>query len=162
MFIRKHVLLVLLLLSRHPLNCEPPMDALMASGFITPPSLHYVRNHGAVPKITWSEHRITINGLVDTPLTLTMDELVALPSVTLPITLVCAGNRRKEENMHKKSIGFNWGPCAVSTSHWTGVRLSTLLKLAGVQTGEGSAAGFVSFRGPQGELPKGDDGSYGG
>ena len=41
-----------------------------------------------------------------------MDEIVALPSITLPITLVCAGNRRKEENMLKKSIGFNWGPCA--------------------------------------------------
>lgn len=69
------------------------MDALMASGFITPPSLHYVRNHGAVPKIDWSAHRLTINGLVDTPITLTMDELIALPSVTLPVTLVCAGNR---------------------------------------------------------------------
>jgi hypothetical protein len=60
--------------------------------------------------------------------------------------------------MHKKSIGFNWGPCAVSTGYWTGVRMSTLLKLAGVQTG---SAGYVSFRGPKGELPKGDDGSYG-
>lgn len=69
------------------------MDALMASGFITPPSLHYVRNHGAVPKITWSSHRLTINGLVDKTITLTMDELIALPSVTLPVTLVCAGNR---------------------------------------------------------------------
>lgn len=66
--------------------------------------------------------------------------------------------RRKEENMHKKSIGFNWGPCAVSTSHWTGVRMSTLLKMVGVQT---ETAGYVSFRGPKGELPKGDDGSYG-
>jgi nitrate reductase (NAD(P)H) len=135
------------------------MDALMASGFITPPSLHYVRNHGAVPKLTWSTHTLTINGLVDSPITLTMDELIALPAVTLPITLVCAGNRRKEENMHKKSIGFNWGPCAVSTSHWTGVRLSTLLKLAGLRAGgEGR---YVSFRGPTGELPKGADGSYG-
>jgi DMSO/TMAO reductase YedYZ molybdopterin-dependent catalytic subunit len=69
------------------------MDALMASGFITPPSLHYVRNHGAVPKISWSSHRLTINGLVDKTITLTMDELIALPSVTLPVTLVCAGNR---------------------------------------------------------------------
>lgn len=63
--------------------------------------------------------------------------------------------------MHKKSIGFNWGPCAVSTGYWTGVRMSTLLKMAGVRTGEGSAAAYVSFRGPKGELPKGDDGSYG-
>lgn len=63
--------------------------------------------------------------------------------------------------MHKKSIGFNWGPCAVSTGYWTGVRMSTLLKMAGVRTGEGSAANYVSFKGPKGELPKGDDGSYG-
>lgn len=137
------------------------MDALMACGFITPPSLHYVRNHGAVPRLTWGEHRLTISAGGDTaPVTLTMDEIVALPSVTLPVTLVCAGNRRKEENMTKKSIGFNWGPCAVSTSYWTGVRMSTLLKLAGVQA-DALAGRFVSFRGPTKELPKGDDGSYG-
>lgn len=61
--------------------------------------------------------------------------------------------------MLKKSIGFNWGPCAVSTSYWTGVRLGDLLRRAGVK--QGSGAGYVSFRGPTGELPKGDDGSYG-
>jgi DMSO/TMAO reductase YedYZ molybdopterin-dependent catalytic subunit len=59
--------------------------------------------------------------------------------------------------MLKKSIGFNWGPCAVSTSHWTGVRLGDLLRKAGVKQG----GGYVSFKGPNGELPKGDDGSYG-
>ncbi len=84
---------ILRLTGRHPLNCEPAMPDLMAAGFITPPSIHYVRNHGAAPRIQWSEHRLVINGLVDKPLSLSMDEIVALPSVTLPITLVCAGNR---------------------------------------------------------------------
>jgi DMSO/TMAO reductase YedYZ molybdopterin-dependent catalytic subunit len=41
--------------------------------------------------------------------------------------------RRKEENMLKKSIGFNWGPCAVSTSYWTGVPLRDLLIRAGAK-----------------------------
>jgi DMSO/TMAO reductase YedYZ molybdopterin-dependent catalytic subunit len=59
--------------------------------------------------------------------------------------------------MLKKSIGFNWGPCAASTSYWTGVRLGDLLRKAGVKQG----GVYVSFRGPTGELPKGDDGSYG-
>ncbi len=126
---------ILRLTGRHPLNCEPPMDVLMSYGFITPPAVHFVRNHGAAPRIPWSEHRIEINGLVDKPLVLTMDELVALPSITFPCTLVCAGNRRKEENMLKKSIGFNWGPCATSTTYWTGVRLRDLLLLAGVKVG---------------------------
>ncbi|MEW5308874.1 MAG: hypothetical protein WDW38_000798 [Sanguina aurantia] len=148
------------LTGRHPLNCEPPMEDLMAAGFITPPAIHYVRNHGAVPKISWGDHAITISGLVGKPVTLTMDEIVALPSVTIPITLVCAGNRRKEENMLKKSIGFNWGPCSTSCSYWTGVRLRDLLIYAGVKTPEEGAA-FVCFGGPKGELPKGKDGSYG-
>ena len=39
---------ILRLTGRHPLNCEPPMDVLMSYGFITPPSVHYVRNHGPV------------------------------------------------------------------------------------------------------------------
>ncbi|KXZ49738.1 hypothetical protein GPECTOR_20NIT1 [Gonium pectorale] len=151
---------ILRLTGRHPLNCEPPMDVLMQYGFITPPAVHFVRNHGAAPRIRWEEHRITINGLVDTPLELSMDELVAMPSVTFPVTLVCAGNRRKEENMLKKSIGFNWGPCATSTTYWTGVRLRDLLLRAGIKSPE-DGANFVSFRGPQGELPRGSDGSYG-
>jgi hypothetical protein len=81
------------LTGRHPLNCEPPMSDLMASGFITPPSIHYVRNHGITPKIMWPEHRIAFVGLVDYPCSISMDELVALPSITLPVTLVCSGNR---------------------------------------------------------------------
>ena len=39
---------ILRLTGRHPLNCEPPMDVLMSYGFITPPPVHYVRNHGPV------------------------------------------------------------------------------------------------------------------
>nr|AGC97428.1 nitrate reductase [Dunaliella salina] len=150
---------LLRLTGRHPLNCEPPMHDLLAAGFITPPSIHYVRNHGPAPRIKWNEHRLQINGLVDRPMTLTMDDLVAMPSVTLPMTLVCCGNRRKEENMLKKTIGFNWGPGAVSTSYWTGVRLCDMLKHVGAK-GPKEGGKHVCFVGPQGELPAGD-GTYG-
>lgn len=116
---------ILRLTGRHPLNCEPPMDQLINAGFITPVSLHLVRNHGAVPKIEWSTHRVEVTGLVDRPISLTMDEIVKLPSVTVPVTVTCAGNRRKEENMTKKSIGFNWGPTATSCNYWTGKTIET-------------------------------------
>jgi len=146
-----------------PPHGTPPTDAPPPPG--TPPrpppapsaALHYVRNHGAVPKIKWDEHRLVINGLVEREVVFTMDELVKLPSVTLPVTLVCAGNRRKEENMLKKTIGFSWGPAGVSTSDWTGVRLTDLLKMAGVKRTTGL---HVEFSGPKGELPQGEDGSY--
>ena len=35
------------LTGRHPFNVEPPLPKLMEHGFLTPASLHYVRNHGA-------------------------------------------------------------------------------------------------------------------
>mmetsp|Transcript_30238 Transcript_30238/g.78184 ORF Transcript_30238/g.78184 Transcript_30238/m.78184 type:complete len:834 (-) Transcript_30238:53-2554(-) len=148
------------LTGRHPFNCEPTLKDLMKHGFVTPASLHYVRNHGAAPRIQWSKHRVTVKGLVGKPRKFTMDEIAALPSVTIPVTLVCAGNRRKEENMVKKTIGFNWGPAGTSTGYWTGVRLSDLLTLCGAK-GPAQGGRHVAFRGPKKELPQGEDGSYG-
>ena len=103
------------LTGKHPFNVEPPLPTLMEQGFITPASLHYVRNHGAVPKIKWEEHTLTVGGLVDKPLTLTMADIIALPAREIPVTLVCAGNRRKEENLVAQTIGFNWGAAGCAT-----------------------------------------------
>ena len=62
-----------------------------------------------------------------------MVELATLQlQVTILCTLSCAGNRRKEENMVKKTIGFSWGPAGTACSHWTGVRMSHLLSVCGV------------------------------
>ncbi len=46
------------LTGRHPFNVEPPLAELHKHKFITPCSLHYVRNHGAVPQLSWDEHKI--------------------------------------------------------------------------------------------------------
>lgn len=40
------------LTGRHPFNVEPPVWRIVDHGFISPNELHYVRNHGAVPRIT--------------------------------------------------------------------------------------------------------------
>lgn len=120
------------LTGRHPFNVEPPVSALNQHKFITPASLHYVRNHGAVPQLTWEDHKVHIGGLVKTPLTLSMDEIASMPPRELPVTLVCAGNRRKEQNMIRQTIGFNWGSCGVATNVWKGVSLRDLLLKAGV------------------------------
>ena len=64
-----------------------------------------------------------------------------------------AGNRRKEQNIVKKSVGFNWGPSAVSTTYWTGFRLSDILKHCGAKTPlEG--ARHIHFKGVEKELPQ--------
>lgn len=143
------------LTGKHPFNCEPPLTALVQNGFITPPSLHYVRNHGYVPDCKWETHRVEVKGLVEKPLALTMDEIVAMPSFTIPVTLVCAGNRRKEENMVKQTIGFNWGAAGHATNMWTGVRLRDILISAGIDLGK---ARHVCFVGEE-DLPNGKYGT---
>ena len=88
------------LTGKHPFNVEPPLSVHQQYKFITPSSLHYVRNHGACPKLTWEDHTVLIGGeCVSNKLELTMDQIAAYPPRELPVTLVCAGNRRKEQNM---------------------------------------------------------------
>eukprot|EP00421_Protoceratium_reticulatum_P073012 CAMPEP_0168427158 /NCGR_PEP_ID=MMETSP0228-20121227/36206_1 /TAXON_ID=133427 /ORGANISM="Protoceratium reticulatum, Strain CCCM 535 (=CCMP 1889)" /LENGTH=479 /DNA_ID=CAMNT_0008441195 /DNA_START=208 /DNA_END=1643 /DNA_ORIENTATION=- len=150
------------LTGHHPFNSEPPLHKLQEVGWVTPPSLHVVRNHGAVPQLSWESHRLKITG-VPRPCELTMDEItggLVGPVVSVPVTFICAGNRRKEQNMTKKTIGFNWGCAAVGNSVWTGVRLCDVLAHVGV-TRPSKQHRYVCFEGPEGELPQGETGSYG-
>jgi len=87
---------------------EAPLKALENAGFVTPNQLHFVRNHGPVPQLSWDDHSVEISGLVNRPVTISMQDILSMPSTTLPITMACAGNRRKEQNVHKQSIGFAW------------------------------------------------------
>ena len=49
-------------------------------------------------------------------MTFSMDDLLSkFENVNLLCTLVCAGNRRKEQNMVKKTKGFNWGASGTGT-----------------------------------------------
>jgi hypothetical protein len=50
------------LTGKHPFNSEAPLPLLMEQGFTTSSSLHYVRNHGAVPKLSWDTHRLVVDG----------------------------------------------------------------------------------------------------
>jgi len=132
------------LTGRHPFNAEPPLCLLDQD--LTSQELHYVRNHGAVPHLTLGTHRIHISGLVERPGAFSVEELLALGElVTIPVTLVCAGNRRKELNQIRQSIGFHWGAGGASTSFWTGVRLADVLRHC--QVCESPKARYVCFTG---------------
>ncbi|KAA8546358.1 hypothetical protein F0562_002903 [Nyssa sinensis] len=148
------------LTGKHPFNSEPPLARLMNHGFITPVPLHYVRNHGPVPKGSWEDWTIEVCGLVKRPAQLTMDQLVKdFPSREFPATLVCAGNRRKEQNMVKQTIGFNWGAAGVSTSVWRGVPLHYILKKCGIFSRRKGSLN-VCFEGAE-DLPGGGGSKYG-
>lgn len=138
----------------HPFNCEPPLTNLYDEGFLTSENLHYVRNHGPVPRCDDSDMdrwEFTVEGLVENPFTLSVKELITdYEQVTYPITLVCAGNRRKEQNVVRKSKGFSWGPAGLSTALWTGVVLGDLIAKAKPRR----RARYVCFEGAD-KLPNG-------
>ncbi|KAH7335973.1 nitrate reductase [Rhizoctonia solani] len=119
------------LTGKHPFNSEAKLGDLFAAGFLTPTELFYVRNHGAVPQVDREAARnwtLRVHGLVKNECTLTLNDLKSkFPVVTLPVTLVCAGNRRKEQNMVLKGLGFSWGAAGVSTALFTGVYLADVL-----------------------------------
>jgi nitrate reductase (NAD(P)H) len=69
--------------------------------------------------------------LVANPFKVTLRQLLdEYENVTYPITLVCAGNRRKEQNVVRKSKGFSWGPSGVSTALFTGVVMKDIIERA--------------------------------
>ncbi|CAM0885067.1 unnamed protein product [Alopecurus aequalis] len=158
-WIQRHPSLIRLT-GKHPLNCEPPLARLMHHGFLTPAPLHYVRNHGAVPRGDWSTWTVEVTGLVKRPVRFTMDELAnEFPAVEVPVTLVCSANRRKELNMVQQTVGFNWGPAAVSTSVWRGARLRDVLRRCGIM-GTKAGALHVALEGAE-DLPGGGGSKYG-
>jgi sulfane dehydrogenase subunit SoxC len=103
-------------------------------GTLTPSSLHYERHHSGIPTIDPTKHRLIIHGLVSRPLSLSMDDIRRLPSVTRTLVVECGGNSGGEWTAPgaadvQRSYGL------VSCSEWTGVPLATLLAEAGVRPG---------------------------
>jgi DMSO/TMAO reductase YedYZ molybdopterin-dependent catalytic subunit len=70
------------------------------------------------PVVEEAEWRLEVSGLVRNPLSLTLDEVRALPAVSQVITLQCISNLIAGD--------------LISTSRWTGVRLMDLLEEAGM------------------------------
>ena len=120
-----------------PFNAEPCRSAL-ALGDITAIDTFYTRNHGAVPEISSADWRLTIGGLVDTPLVLDFTELTTrFAAHTVVATLQCAGNRRAGFNEVRPITGEDpWGPGATSTAEWYGARLADVLAAADAQRGD--------------------------
>ena len=87
---------------------------------ITPNEEFYVTSYRSPPTIRMNEWSLSMKGLVDRPMTLTYEQLVAMPTVSQIVTLECVGNTVAGE--------------FISTAEWGGVSLRTLLDEAGAST----------------------------
>ena len=109
-----------------PSSPAPPLpDGVQVDGvsdFITPAADFYRVDISLVtPRIDAATWSLTVDGMVDRPLTLSYADLLAMPLIERDITLTCVSNE----------VG---GPY-VSTGRWLGVPFSELIKRVGVQPG---------------------------
>src|SRR5947199_9303510 len=111
------------MISPAPFNAAAPPEALAAD--ITPTELHYVRSNFAVPT---HDGTLEIGGAVESPTTLTLDDLRAMPATERAVTLECAGNGRLATS--PLPVGEPGGDYAGSTARWTGALLHDVLALA--------------------------------
>jgi DMSO/TMAO reductase YedYZ molybdopterin-dependent catalytic subunit len=106
-----------------PPGAELGTADLLAAGLtpIVVPNASFYRIDTAfiAPTVERAGWRLRVHGLVDREVTLTYDELVALPVIEQYVTIACVSNE----------VGGD----LVGNAKWTGVPLRTVLDIAGVQ-----------------------------
>jgi DMSO/TMAO reductase YedYZ molybdopterin-dependent catalytic subunit len=112
-------------------NHALPLEALRYP--ITPAGLHYLLIHYDIPAVDAAAFRLEITGSVESPLSLTLEELRARERVTMPVTFECAGNGRAL--LSPRPLSQPWLTEAVGTAEWGGTPLAPLLEEAGAGPG---------------------------
>ncbi|HUH08023.1 MAG TPA: sulfite oxidase [Egibacteraceae bacterium] len=98
------------------------LDVQGISNLVTPNDDFYrIDTALATPQVDAGDWQLRVTGMVDNPLALTYDELLAMPQVERYVTIACVSNE----------VGGN----LIGNALWTGVPLRELLERAGVQQG---------------------------
>ncbi|MCX5529075.1 sulfite oxidase [Streptomyces sp. NBC_00006] len=125
-------------------NAETRWEALRGTGHLTPNERFFVRNHTATPVLDADDWRLRLwgSGLrgahgEDRPVEFGYDDLRALPAVTRTAFVECAGNGRSyyTSQQGETVTGTAWTLGAVGVARWRGVRLSDVLRKAGLSSG---------------------------
>ena len=90
--------------------------------FITPNDKFFNVSHYGKPEVDLENWKLEISGLVENPMTLTIDDIKARPKHDVTFTLECSGNH-----------GFPTFTGAIGTAKWGGTPLAPILKEAGIK-----------------------------
>jgi sulfite dehydrogenase (cytochrome) subunit A len=110
---------------------------------LTPNEAFYVRWHleGIPTHVELRSWRLRVDGHVERPFELSMEDLRRMETVSLVAVNQCSGNSRSL--FQPRVPGGQWVNGAMGNARWTGVRLRDLLKRAGLRAGTVQ----VSFQG---------------
>ena len=134
----------LTILNDRPINAETPLTFL--DDVITSNTHHFIRNNGLVPERARSQDangwRLTVDGEVEHPLELTLDQLKSrYPNRREALVLECGGNGRA--GFYPPASGNQWTLGAVGCALYTGVCLRDVLEDAGLK----STAVYLAYYG---------------
>jgi len=106
-------------------NFEPTperrsLDVRRIDGAFTPADQFFTLQHYGQPVLEGASHRLTVSGLVDRSLSLSLDDLRQMGGVELAAGFECSGNRPPLQGNSSNGL-------------WTGVPLRTVLERAGAQ-----------------------------
>jgi DMSO/TMAO reductase YedYZ molybdopterin-dependent catalytic subunit len=123
----------------------------LVDGLTVPNELFFIRANGPVSvDIDPADWRLTVTGLVQTSLQLTLSDLQELPQRTITAFLECSGDSRSR--FVPEAEGTPWGNTAIGNAEWVGVPLAAVLDLAEVRPG---AVDVVSQGGDFPEMQRG-------
>jgi DMSO/TMAO reductase YedYZ molybdopterin-dependent catalytic subunit len=111
------------------------IDIRKIEGPFTPKDQFFTTQHYGHPTVDPAAFRLKVSGLVDRPLSLSLDELRQIRPTDLVAGFECSGNRRPLQGLS-------------GNGRWTGVSLKTVLDKAGVKR---EAREFVFFGADHGE-----------
>ena len=119
-------------------NAETLWSSLAGVGYHVPIDRFFVRNHTSTPVVDKAAWRLEVfgAGLRGGPVSFSLRDLERLPSVARSVTVECAGNGRSyfTSQQGQTVSGTAWGLGAVGVARWRGVRLSTVLRRAGLSS----------------------------
>jgi len=98
---------------------------------ITPVGLHYLLTHFDIPAMDTSSFSLSVGGEVENDVSLSLEDIRALPAKTQTVTMECAGNGRA--HLYPRHPSMPWLNEAVGTAEWTGTPLRNVLDMAGVK-----------------------------
>ena len=111
-------------------------DVRTIEGAFTPADRFFTTQHYGHPVVEPATFRLKVTGLVNRPLSLSLEELRALGSTDLVAGFECSGNRRPLQGLS-------------GNGRWTGVPLKAVLDRAGLKAQVRELVFFGADRGPE-------------
>ncbi|MGE3884968.1 MAG: molybdopterin-dependent oxidoreductase [Vicinamibacterales bacterium] len=106
------------------------------TGTVTPADQFFTTQHYGHPVVDPATYRLKVSGLVNSALSLSLDEIRKMGNAEMELGFECSGNRRPLQGL-------------IGNGRWTGVPLKTVLDKAGLKAEAREIVFFGADKGPE-------------